>query len=65
MFPASLFGNLANDFEVNIPASGDTFIEEILEKYVDATFGKYKVSYNGYYFEISLEITVKNNVPIT
>ena len=33
---------------------------EILEKYVDISFGEFKVTDNGYYSKPSLEITVKN-----
>ncbi len=64
VFAASLFNNISNDIESNIPAIGDVFREEttdkILEKYVDVSFGEFKVTNNGYYFETSLDITVKN-----
>ena len=60
VFAASLFNNISN----NIPAIGDVFSEEttdkILEKYVDVSFGEFKVTNNGYYSETSLDITVKN-----
>lgn len=64
VFAASLFNNISNDIESNIPAIGDVFREEttdkILEKDVDVSFGKFKVTNNGYYSETSLDITVKN-----
>lgn len=73
IFAASLFNNISNDIESNIPAIGDVFSEEtigdvfseettdkILEKYVDVSFGEFKVTNNGYYSETSLDITVKN-----
>ena len=64
VFAASLFNNISNDIESNIPAIGDVFREEttdkILEKYVDVSFGEFKVTNNGYYSETSLDITVKN-----
>ncbi len=64
VFAASLFNNISNDIESNIPAIGDVFREEttdkILEKYVDISFGKFKVTNNGYYSKTSLDITVKN-----
>lgn len=64
VFAASLFNNISNDIESNIPAIGDVFIEEttdkILEKDVDVSFGEFKVTNNGYYSETSLDITVKN-----
>ena len=72
VFAASLFSNISkisndiesNDIESNIPAIGDVFREEttdeILEKYVDISFGEFKVTNNGYFSETSLDITVKN-----
>lgn len=64
VFAASLFNNISNDIESNIPAIGDVFREEttdkILEKDVDVSFGEFKVTNNGYYSETSLDITVKN-----
>lgn len=64
VFATSIFGNIAGKMESNIPAIGDIFnkesTEEILEKYVDVTFGDFKVSDNGYYTETSLDVTVKN-----
>lgn len=64
VFATSLFNNISNDIESNIPAIGDVFREEttdkILEKDVDVSFGKFKVTNNGYYSETSLDITVKN-----
>lgn len=64
VFATSLFNNISNDIESNIPAIGDVFREEttdkILEKYVDVSFGEFKVTNNGYYSETSLDITVKN-----
>ena len=64
VFAASIFNNISNDIESNIPAIGDVFREEttdkILEKDVDVSFGEFKVTNNGYYSETSLDITVKN-----
>lgn len=64
VFASSIFGNIASDIKPNIPAISDIFKEEstedILEKYVDVTFGEFKVTDNGYYPETSLEVTVKN-----
>lgn len=73
VFAASLFNNISNDIESNIPAIGEVFSEEtigdvfseettdkILEKDVDVSFGEFKVTNNGYYSETSLDITVKN-----
>ena len=64
VFAASLFSNISDDIESNIPAIGDVFREEttdeILEKYVDVSFGEFKVTNNGYFSETSLDITVKN-----
>lgn len=64
VFAASLFNNISNDIESNIPAIGDVFREEttdkILEKDVDVSFGEFKVTNNGYDSETSLDITVKN-----
>ena len=58
VFAATLFTNISE------PAIGDVFREEttdeILEKYVDVSFGELKVTNNGYYSETSLDITVKN-----
>jgi hypothetical protein len=48
----------------NIPVIEDIFreetTEEILEKYVDVSFGKFEVTNNGYYSDTSLEITITN-----
>lgn len=64
VFAASLFSNISDNIESYIPAIVDVFKEEttdeILEKYVDVSFGEFKVSNNGYYSETSLDITVKN-----
>ena len=64
VFAASLFRNISDNVESYIPAIVDVFKEEatdeILEKYVDVSFGEFKVSNNGYYSETSLDITVKN-----
>ena len=63
VFAASLFSNISDDIESNIPAIGNVFREEttdeILEKYVDVSFGEFKVTNNGYFSETSLDITVK------
>jgi hypothetical protein len=64
VFAATLFTNISNDIESNILAIGDAFREEttdeILEKYVDVSFGEFKVTNNGYFSETALDITVKN-----
>lgn len=64
VFAATLFSNLSNDIESNIPAISDAFkvetTDEILEKYVEVSFGEFKVTNNGYFSETSLDITVKN-----
>ncbi len=64
VFATSPFSNITDNIYSNIPAIGDVFEEEttddILEKYVDVSFGEFKVSNNGYYSETSLDITVKN-----
>lgn len=66
VFAASVFGNM---FHINVNqydmyGNDNIFYEEslddILEKYVDVTFGEFKVSNNGYFSKTSLEITVKN-----
>ena len=64
VFAATLFTNISNDIESNILTIGDAFREEttdeILEKYVDVSFGEFKVTNNGYFSETTLDITVKN-----
>lgn len=72
VFAVSLFSNISDDIddiepyilEPYIPAIGDKFSEEttyeILEKYVDVSFGEFKVTNNGHFSETSLDITVKN-----
>ena len=73
VFAASLFSNISDDIESNIPAIGDVFREEttdeILEKYVDISFGEFKVTNNGYFSKTPLDIQqktkLKNNALIT
>lgn len=74
VFATSIFGNIAGKLESNISAIDETFndeifnydifnkesTEDILEKYVDVSFGEFKVTDNGYYPETSLDVTVKN-----
>lgn len=64
VFAASLFSNISNIIESDMPSVGDVFREEttseILENYVDVSFGEFKVTNNGYFSETSLDITVKN-----
>lgn len=63
VFSISLFGNLTNYLESNnsaVDILNEESTEEILEKYVDVTFGEFKVSNNEYSSETSLEVTVKN-----
>ena len=64
VFAVSLFSNISDDIESNIPAIGDVFREEITDeffkKYIDVSFGKFKVTNTGYFSETSLDITVKN-----
>ena len=61
---ASLFSNITDNIELNIPSISDVYSEEttdeILEKYVDVSFGEFQVINNGYYSETSLEITITN-----
>ena len=63
-FAASLFSSISDDIESNIPVIVDEFREEttdeILEKYVDVSFGEFKITNNGRFSETSLDITVKN-----
>ena len=55
---------MLKDTESSIPATGDVYvketIDEILEEYVDVSFGEFKITNNGYFDETSLDITVKN-----
>ena len=64
VFAASLFSNITNGTESTVPIIGNVFreetTEEMLEKYVDVSFGKFEVTNNGYYSETSLEITITN-----
>ena len=64
VFAATLFTNISNYIESNILAIDDAFREEttdeILEKYVEVSFGEFKITNNGYFSETSLDITVKN-----
>lgn len=66
VFATTLFTNISDDIESNIPAIGDVFrketTDEILEKYVDVSFGEFKVTNNGYFSETSLDITVKTKL---
>ena len=68
VFAASLVSNAANGGRSNIPVIGDVYrketTDEILEKYVDVSFGEFKVIDNGYLPETSLDITVKNKAEI-
>ena len=63
-FSASLFSNILNGTESNIPIIGGVFEEEktdqILEKYVEVSFGEFKITNNGYFSETSLDVKVKN-----
>ena len=64
VFAASIFSNISDDIESIAPVIGDVSEEEttddILEKYVDVSFGEFKVSSSGYYDKSSLDVTVKN-----
>lgn len=64
VFASSLFSEISNDIELNIPGIRNVYrkesTEEILDKYVDVSFGEFKVTNNGYFPETSLDITVKN-----
>lgn len=64
VFATSIVKSITDDLESDIPVVDDIFHEEstedILEKYVDVSFGDFEVSDNGYYSETSLDITVKN-----
>lgn len=63
IFASSLFSNISDDIESNIPAIGDVFrketTDEILDKYADISLEEFKVTNNGYLSETSLDITVK------
>ena len=64
VFAVSLFSNITNDTKSDIPVIGGVFSEEttdeMLEKYVDVSFGNFEVTNNGYYSKTSLEITITN-----
>lgn len=64
VYAVSLFNNIKNDTETYTPEIGDVFIkettDEILDKYVDVTFGEFEVTNNGYFTVTSLDVTVKN-----
>ena len=64
MFTASLFSNISSDNGSNNPTIGSVFNEpdtdEMLENYVNISFGDFEVTSNGYYPETSLNVTVKN-----
>lgn len=64
VYAASCFDYMLKDTESSIPATGDVYvnetIDEILEEYVDVSFGEFKITNNGYFDETSLDITVKN-----
>ena len=63
IFSVSLLGNIFDYIENDI-ASENIFAEEttdeILEKYVDVSFGEFKIKNNDYFPETSLSITIKN-----
>lgn len=64
-FATSLLGSTSDDFGSNIYAAFGGVIreettDEILEKYVDVSFGEFKVMNNGYSSKTLLNITVKN-----
>ena len=63
-FAFSFFGNIVESFSSDIRAMDDVFREEttaeILEKYVDVSFGEFKVTDDRYLSRTSLDITVKN-----
>ena len=64
VFAASLFSNVASSTESKIPAINDFFKEEtmddVLEQYVDVSFGEFKVTNEGYYRDTALEVVVAN-----
>ena len=64
LFAASLFGDVTNAIDSNEPVISGQFnqetTDEILEKYIDVSFGEFIVTNNGYFSETSLDITVKN-----
>lgn len=63
VFAFSLFDTIVNETVSDVPVI-DSLLEEdsndILENYVDVTFGEFKISNNGYYSETSLDVTIKN-----
>lgn len=64
VFTASLFSNVTSSTEAKFPAINDFFkeetIDDILEQYVDVSFGEFKVTNEGYYRDTSLEVVVTN-----
>lgn len=60
----SIFSKISNGIESNVPAIGDIYSDEdtkqILEKYVDVSFGEFCVNDDKYLTETSLNINVKN-----
>ena len=60
VFATSLFSNIYNEIESTAGVYREETTEEILERYVDVSFGEFKATNNGYFPETSLNITVKN-----
>ena len=64
VFSVSLFNNISSDNGSNTPIMSSILNEpdtdEILENYVNISFGDFEVTSNGYYPKTSLNVTVKN-----
>lgn len=68
VFAISLFKNSSNIIESSYSSVNDIFIEDnvddILDKYVDVSFGEFNISSDGYFYDTSLDITIKNKAEI-
>lgn len=56
----ALVGNISFNNDIGTSIFTKESNDDILEKCVNVTFGKFKVTSNGYYDETSLDVTVKN-----
>lgn len=64
IFASSIFNTFVNKNDITVPKISSVFQEEstdeILKKYMDVSFGEFRVSGDKYLPETSLEVTVKN-----
>lgn len=64
VFASSIFNTIVNKNDITAPYISSIFQEEstdeILKKYIDVSFGEFKVSGDKYLPDTSLEVTVKN-----